>query len=241
MSKYLKISLVFILVLLTGCGTVTKGNNIVKTKTESTEQQWANEVTATIDAAGNVTVISENSQTDSATDAGDEHNKGTNSSALDSNQTSNDGANTDAGNKDNSPNNKPADNDNQMINVSISIDCKTILNNMDKISDGYKFNINIPSSGIILPNTVYKVKKNTTVLELLRQINGEKELKLVANSGYVSSIKDIPQFCVGEKSGWIYSVNGKYVNVGAGGKKLKDGDAVKWMFTCDYGKDLSWS
>ena len=63
MSKYLKISLVFILVLLTGCGTVTKGNNIVKTKTESTEQQWANEVTATIDAAGNVTVISENSQT----------------------------------------------------------------------------------------------------------------------------------------------------------------------------------
>ena len=60
MSKYLKISLVFILVLLTGCGTVTKGNNIVKTKTESTEQQWANEVTATIDAAGNVTVISEN-------------------------------------------------------------------------------------------------------------------------------------------------------------------------------------
>ncbi len=71
------------MVLLTGCGTVTKDNNIAKTKTESTEQQWANEVTATIDAAGNVTVISENSQTDSATDAGDEHNKGTNSSALD--------------------------------------------------------------------------------------------------------------------------------------------------------------
>ncbi len=71
----------------------------LKTKTESTEQQWANEVTATIDAAGNVTVISENSQTDSATDAGDEHNKGINSCFLDSNQTSNDGANTHAGNK----------------------------------------------------------------------------------------------------------------------------------------------
>ena len=148
MSKYLKISLVFILVLLTGCGTVTKGNNIVKTKTESTEQQWANEVTATIDAAGNVTVISENSQTDSATDAGDEHNKGINSSALDSNQTSNDGANTDAGNKDNSPNNKPADNDNQMINVSISIDCKTILNNMNDLKDVYEQFI--PTNGMIL-------------------------------------------------------------------------------------------
>ena len=72
MSKYLKISLVFILVLLTGMWNSNKrANNIVKTKTESTEQQWANEVTATIDAAGNVTVISENSQTDSATDAGD--------------------------------------------------------------------------------------------------------------------------------------------------------------------------
>ena len=164
MSKYLKISLVFILVLLTGCGTVTKGNNIVKTKTESTEQQWANEVTATIDAAGNVTVISENSQTDSATDAGDEHNKGTNSSALDSNQTSNDGANTDAGNKDNSPNNKPADNDNQMINVSISIDCKTILNNMNDLKDGYEQFI--PTNGMILSTEQFKVKKNTTVIDV---------------------------------------------------------------------------
>ena len=37
-----------------------------------------------------------------------------------------------------SPNNKPADNDNQMINVSISIDCKTILNNMNDLKDGYE-------------------------------------------------------------------------------------------------------
>mgnify|MGYP000444191453 FL=1 len=90
----------------------------------------------------------------SATDAGDEHNKGTNSSALDSNQTSNDGANTDAGNKDNSPNNKPADNDNQMINVSISIDCKTILNNMNDLKDGYEQFI--PTNGMILSTEQFK-------------------------------------------------------------------------------------
>ena len=65
-----------------------------------------------------------------------------------------------------------------MINVSISIDCKTILNNMDKISDGYKYNINILLLELFYQNTVYKVKKNTTVLELLRQINGEERIKI---------------------------------------------------------------
>ena len=144
MSKYLKISLVFILVLLTGCGTVTKGNNI----------------------------------------AGDEHNKGTNSSALDSNQTSNDGSNTDAGNKDNSPNNKPADNDNQMINVSISIDCKTILNNMNDLKDGYEQFI--PTNGMILSTEQFKVKKNTTVIDVLKKATSENICKV--KGGYDDEI-----------------------------------------------------
>lgn len=237
MSKYLKISLVFILVLLTGCGTVTKGNNIVKTKTESTEQQWANEVTATIDAAGNVTVISENSQTDSATDAGDEHNKGTNSSALDSNQTSNDGANTDAGNKDNSPNNKPADNDNQMINVSISIDCKTILNNMNDLKDGYEQFI--PTNGMILSTEQFKVKKNTTVIDVLKKATSENEIKLVTVSSgfglYVKGIGQIEEKICGSSSGWMYKVNGNFPEYGASSYRLKDDDKIEWRFTCKQG------
>lgn len=216
MSKYLKISLVFILVLLTGCGTVTKGNNIVKTKTESTEQQWANEVTATIDAAGNVTVISENSQTDSATDAG---------------------ANTDAGNKDNSPNNKPADNDNQMINVSISIDCKTILNNMNDLKDGYEQFI--PTNGMILSTEQFKVKKNTTVIDVLKKATSENEIKLVTVSSgfglYVKGIGQIEEKICGSSSGWMYKVNGNFPEYGASSYRLKDGDKIEWRFTCKQG------
>lgn len=210
MSKYLKISLVFILVLLTGCGTVTKGNNIVKTKTESTEQQWANEVTATIDAAGNVTVISENSQTDSATDAG---------------------------NKDNSPNNKPADNDNQMINVSISIDCKTILNNMNDLKDGYEQFI--PTNGMILSTEQFKVKKNTTVIDVLKKATSENEIKLVTVSSgfglYVKGIGQIEEKICGSSSGWMYKVNGNFPEYGASSYRLKDGDKIEWRFTCKQG------
>lgn len=211
MSKYLKISLVFILVLLTGCGTVTKGNNIVKTKTESTEQQWANEVTATIDAAGNVTVISENSH--------------------------NDGANTDAGNKDNSPNNKPADNDNQMINVSISIDCKTILNNMNDLKDGYEQFI--PTNGMILSTEQFKVKKNTTVIDVLKKATSENEIKLVTVSSgfglYVKGIGQIEEKICGSSSGWMYKVNGNFPEYGASSYRLKDGDKIEWRFTCKQG------
>lgn len=192
MSKYLKISLVFILVLLTGCGTVTKGNNIVKTKTESTEQQWANEVTATIDAAGN---------------------------------------------KDNSPNNKPADNDNQMINVSISIDCKTILNNMNDLKDGYEQFI--PTNGMILSTEQFKVKKNTTVIDVLKKATSENEIKLVTVSSgfglYVKGIGQIEEKICGSSSGWMYKVNGNFPEYGASSYRLKDGDKIEWRFTCKQG------
>lgn len=180
MSKYLKISLVFILVLLTGCGTVTKGNNIVKTKTESTEQQWANEVTATIDAA---------------------------------------------------------DNDNQMINVSISIDCKTILNNMNDLKDGYEQFI--PTNGMILSTEQFKVKKNTTVIDVLKKATSENEIKLVTVSSgfglYVKGIGQIEEKICGSSSGWMYKVNGNFPEYGASSYRLKDGDKIEWRFTCKQG------
>lgn len=230
MSKYLKISLVLILVMLAGCKTTTKSNKTVVTKSEAVEQRWGDEITASVDVNGNVTVVEENGQ--SKTD-----DKTTKQTAANNDRQQNNSTNA-AINNESTPAENVPDKQEQMITVSIAIDCKTILNNMDKVAEPYKSFV--PHNGQILLNTTYQVKKNTTVLELLRQVGKENGINIVANGGYVSSIKNLAQFCAGEKSGWMYSVNGNYVNVGAGGKKLNDGDVVKWMFTCDYGKDLSW-
>ena len=54
-----------------------------------------------------------------------------------------------------------------MINVSISIDCKTILNNMNDLKDGYEQFI--PTNGMILSTEQFKVKKNTTVIDVLKK------------------------------------------------------------------------
>ena len=42
----------------------------------------------------------------------------------------------------------------------------------------------------------------------------------------------------GNGSGWMYSLNGKYVQKGCKQQKVSDGDVVKWRYTTDKGKDL---
>ena len=41
----------------------------------------------------------------------------------------------------------------------------------------------------------------------------------------------------------MYSINGKYVNKGAGDEsiELHEGDRIKWMYTLTGGNDLTWS
>ena len=236
MSKYLKITLVLLLVILTGCGTSTQTNKVIKTKANVEQQTGINEISATIDEFGNVIDVDEFDQDDLIDN---NTNKQTNGgSKIDSNTVLDASTNKPNNDRESKP---PVDqsgqNDKQMISVSISIDCKNILNNMDKVTAGYESFV--PSSGCILSLTTYQVEENTTVLNLLKQICKDKKINYVASGGYVTSIGNIAEFIVGDGSGWMYLINDKYVNVGAGSKKLKAGDKVKWVYTCNNGDDLS--
>lgn len=242
MSKYFKIIIVLIMLGTAGCGSNTKTNKVVKSELKLAQQQWANEITASIDDIGNVTVISENGQTDSTEGTSDKSNKGSNSSISDSNQTSNAGGNTSNGNtsdsnKDSPSNNKPVDNDNQMINVSIAIDCKTILDNKSDLKEGYeKF---VPSNGIILNTKHFKVKKGATVIDVLKTATSENNIKLVTVSSgfglYVKGIGYIEEKVCGSSSGWIYKINGAFINYSASSYRVKEGDKIEWRFTCKQG------
>ena len=46
------------------------------------------------------------------------------------------------------------------------------------------------------------------------------------------------EFDVGNKSGWMYKVNGWFPNYGCSRYQLKDGDVIEWVYTCDLGDDV---
>ena len=135
--------------------------------------------------------------------------------------------------------------DKQTISVSISIECKTLLNRLDEIKPGYvDF---VPKDGIVLADVSYEVDPSSTVLEVLKKACDARKITYKVNDGYVQEIAYLPHKILNSSfdtsSGWMYSINGKYVNKGAGDEsiELHEGDQIKWMYTLTGGNDLTWS
>lgn len=126
---------------------------------------------------------------------------------------------------------------------TISIDCETVLNNKDKLSENaLKL---IPSTGIILPTTEYYIDNEyTTVFDVLKKVCADNGIHLefsytpAYHSSYIEGIANLYERDCGSLSGWMYSVNGTYPNVGCSEVTIKNGDVIKWRYTCDLGWDV---
>lgn len=127
--------------------------------------------------------------------------------------------------------------DEQMISVSIMIDCKTIFDNLDDLESGYKDYV--PKDGIILDAISLKVKKGSTVLDVIENVNQKYGLNLKTRKSsfgtYIYGIGNIEEKICGSSSGWMYCVNGAFLGQSASSYRLKDGDKIKWCFTCKPG------
>ena len=55
---------------------------------------------------------------------------------------------------------------------------------------------------------------------------------------FTQLINNIYEFDCGELSGWQYTVNDEILNVSADGYKIKEGDVIEFIYTCDLGRDL---
>ncbi len=96
---------------------------------------------------------------------------------------------------------------------------------------------------------VYKMPKNSSVYDVfdkaLKENNIEYGIRDQKKGGYVYSIKSptendwLSEFTNGNKSGWMYTVNGKHPSVGLIDYKLKNGDDVVWHYVNDYIKEGS--
>ena len=124
------------------------------------------------------------------------------------------------------------------INCSITIECKSILNNMDDLKSGHESYV--PKNGIMLDNYKATLKSKSTVYDLLKKACNDKGITYTAKdtmySVYIVGINNIDEKDCGKDSGWMYSVNGNFPNVSADSKKLKDGDKVVFTYTCSYKK-----
>lgn len=240
MKKISKLMITIFILLNTACGINKVNNKMIDTNAIKAEGSGVCEQTASLDENGNVTKDIENTS-DSTVVTNNNNNKSTNYSNDQSNNKdkkstnySNEQSNNEAKNNDKSQTVEP---DEQMINVNITIDCKTILDNLDDLKSGYKDYV--PKNGIILNNVSLKIKKDSTVLDVLKTVNQKYDLNLKTRKSsygtYIYGIGNIEEKICGSTSGWMYSVNGIFPGQSASSYRLNDNDKIKWCFTCKPG------
>ena len=137
---------------------------------------------------------------------------------------------------------KPTVKDSYPNHCTLYIDCKTILNNMGEL-DPDKAEL-IPEDGVILDTVTVGFDEGDSVYDILlreltsRGIHIDSTFTPAFNSAYVKGINNIYEFDCGYQSGWEYSVNGVFPNYGCSNYKPKEGDEIRFLYTCDLGADL---
>ena len=116
--------------------------------------------------------------------------------------------------------------------ATILIDCSTAVNYKDSTRE----------NPVILEKTQISFDEGDTVFDLLKNACKANKIQLdfkgSGDSVYVSGIDYLYEFDCGELSGWEYSVNGEFPSVGCNAYEVKDGDKIRWLYTCELGADI---
>lgn len=121
--------------------------------------------------------------------------------------------------------------------ATISIECKTILDNWKKAEQGLIDNNLIPNDGIILEKTSVAIYEKDNVYTLLKRVCKQNNIHLhcdfepVFKTYYIKGINHIYEMSVGESSGWMYFVNNEQPNQGASLMKVENGDEIRFAYT----------
>lgn len=102
----------------------------------------------------------------------------------------------------------------------------------------------IPTDGVIFPEQKVVFHEGESVFNVLVREMKKNKIHLefvntpVYNSAYIEGISNLYEFDCGERSGWMYKVNGWFPNYGCSRYELKNGDKIEWVYTCDLGRDV---
>lgn len=124
----------------------------------------------------------------------------------------------------------------------LTIRCDTIFDNTDKLNKN-KAEI-IPKDGVIFAKKEVTFYEGETVFDVVSRetksakIHLDFEKNVALDSIYIKGIANIYEMDCGDLSGWLYKVNGLMPNYGYAQYKLKDGDFVEFLYSCDMGNDI---
>lgn len=229
MKKYVSMLVLCVLILLSGCGlTVTKVENTTASQAQNTAVTDKNTVTATTALVG--TTVADTTAVTKTTTA-----KTTKKAQV-----------------------KTAEHKTkaQVKNVTctIEIECKTILDNLENLRPEKK--AFLPQNGIILKKTTVSVTDGSTVFDVIKlaceKNTCPEECAYCRQSGiqlehiytpgydseYIRGIHQIYEKDCGTRSGWMYCVNGTFPNYGVNKYKVRNGDEIRFSYTCDLGDDI---
>ena len=137
---------------------------------------------------------------------------------------------------------------------TVTVECKTIYDNLSKFKDNKK--TFLPANGVILDRVQVELTGNESAFDVLKKACAQNvctdRCKYCTASGvqleytytpgfntyYIEGIHQIYEKDCGAQSGWMYSVNGKYPDVGASAYTVSAGDTIVFSFTCDMGEDI---
>ena len=121
------------------------------------------------------------------------------------------------------------------------IECRTILSNMDKLSKDKKECV--PDDGVLF-SAETGFDKGESVYDILKRVCDENGIQLETSyspafaTRYIEGIGNLYEFDCGTASGWMYTVNGEYMNYGCSSCIVSDGDKIAIRYTCNMGNDL---
>ncbi len=137
---------------------------------------------------------------------------------------------------------------------TLTIECRTILNNTDSLKvEKKKY---IPADGIIINLAECEILEGDTVFSVLKRVceNNSCEMNCsycqksgipieynytpAFNNYYIEGIHHLYEKDCGYLSGWMYSVNGVFPTTGISTYKVKEGDNISILYTCDMGEDI---
>ncbi len=91
-----------------------------------------------------------------------------------------------------------------------------------------------------IARTKITVEQGATVLDVIEKALGLHGIPFENASGdYISEVRGLAEFDNGSLSGWMYTLNGSYPDLGVSEQTVKNGDSIVFHYTDDYTREES--
>lgn len=95
----------------------------------------------------------------------------------------------------------------------------------------------LPANGYFLQNAAVEIEAGESALDVLKRTLRANHIvySIASSSGYVRSIGGLSERDCGAQSGWLYRINGEFMNYSSKYCKLQAGDVLEFLYTCSPG------